>query len=74
MAGICERECMGRGLGVEPLTLTKCHSFMKPWKGGNPSVAKSQLKSIKGKISFFISWHDACRPRFGGNWLKYNDK
>ena len=26
-------------LGNEPMTLTRCQS-LKPWKGGNPSVAK----------------------------------
>ena len=42
------------------------------------------FKGIKGKFYFFksfsfsslllllISWHDACRTRGGGNWLKYN--
>ena len=24
----------------EPLTMRRCHSFLKPWKGGNSSMAK----------------------------------
>ena len=38
--GVCKGECMMRTPGNEPLTLTRCHSYMKPWKGGNPSVAE----------------------------------
>ena len=34
------RECMGHSPGDEPLTLMRCHSYMKPLKGGSPSVAK----------------------------------
>ena len=36
MIGMC-----GGGFvrGNEPLSLTRCHSFMKPWKGDNLSVA-----------------------------------
>ena len=43
------------------------------------------LKGIMGNIFFFfyssfsftsllslISWNDVCRPRGGGNWLKFN--
>ena len=33
-----EGECMGHWPKDEPLT--RCYSFMKPWKGRNPSVAK----------------------------------
>ena len=40
MVGICEGECIGCSLGDEPLTLTRCHSYMKPIKGGSPSVAE----------------------------------
>ena len=36
---VCEGECMGRSLGNEPLTL-RCHSYMKPLKGGSPPVAE----------------------------------
>ena len=32
-------ECMGCSLGYEPLTLTRCHSYMK-FLGGNLSVAE----------------------------------
>ena len=39
--GVCEGRCMWCCPGDEPLTLTRCHSFMKGLKGGNPSVAKS---------------------------------
>ena len=82
--GFCEGECTNRTHGDKPLTLTRCHSFMKPWKGGNPSVAKPTIKRKKESFYFFIylnftnlllaliSWHDAFRPRGGGNWLKYN--
>ena len=40
MAEVCEMECMEFSPGDEPLTLTRCHSLMKPLKGGNLSVAK----------------------------------
>ena len=40
MAGVCEGECMGCIPGDEPLTLTGCHSYMKPLKGGSWSVAE----------------------------------
>ena len=33
-------ECMERCPGDEPLTLTRCHSFMNPLKGGSPFVAE----------------------------------
>ena len=32
MVEVCEGECMGRSPRDEPLTLMRCHSFMKPWK------------------------------------------
>ena len=38
--GFVWRKCMGRSSGDKPLTMTRCHSLMKPWKGENPSVAK----------------------------------
>ena len=74
---------MGHSPGDEPVTLTKCHSFMKPRKGGNHLCSCPQLLGIKRKMSFFISfnfanllvlisWHDACQPHGVGNWLKYN--
>ena len=37
---IVRGECMGRRSGDEPLTLMRCHSKMKPLKGGSPYVAK----------------------------------
>ena len=33
-------ECVGRHPGDEPSTLTRCHSYMKPLKGGTSSAAK----------------------------------
>ena len=38
--GVCEGECMGCSPGDKPLTLTRCHSYMKPMKGGSPSAAE----------------------------------
>ena len=35
-----EGECMGRSPGDEPLTLTRCHSYMKPMKGGSLFLAE----------------------------------
>ena len=35
-----EGEYMGRSLGDKPLTLTRCHSYMKLLKGGCPFVAE----------------------------------
>ena len=55
MVGVCERECMWRSQGYEPLTLMRCHSYMKLLKGGSPSVAEQyNLKGIKGKFSLFF--------------------
>ena len=46
---------MGHSLGDEPLTLTRCHSYMKPLKDGSPSVGQAyNLKGIKGKCSVFL--------------------
>ena len=39
--GVCEGECTGCSSGDEPLTLMRCHSYMKPLKGGSPFVAES---------------------------------
>ena len=36
-------ECMGRRSGDEPFTLMRLHSYIKPLKGGSPSVAKSAI-------------------------------
>ena len=33
-------ECMGRSPGYEPLTLMRCHNYMKPFMGESPFVAK----------------------------------
>ena len=38
--GFSAGESMGHSLGDESLTLMRCHSFMKPLKGGDLSVAK----------------------------------
>ena len=46
-------ECMDCSPGDEPLTLKRCHSFMKPWKGGNSSVAKPKTSEHKGENFFF---------------------
>ena len=62
------RECMGHSLGDEPLTLIRCtvvdcHSYMKPLKGGSPSVGEPttyNLKGIKGKISVFLFFLMLC--------------
>ena len=43
MAGVCEEERAGRRLGDDPLTLTRCHSYMKPLKGGSPSEAEPTI-------------------------------
>ena len=40
MVGVCEGECVGYHPGDEPLTLMRCHSYMKPMKDGYLSVAK----------------------------------
>ena len=56
MVGVCEGECTGCGLGDEPLTLMRCHSLMKSWKGGNSSVAKPITYEHNWKIYFFISF------------------
>ena len=53
MAGACEGECMGRSQGDKLLTLMICHGFMKPWKGGNPSVAIPTTYEHKGENFFF---------------------
>ena len=36
---VCEGKCVGHHLGDEPLTLMRCHSYVKPLKGGSLSVA-----------------------------------
>ena len=40
MTKVCEGECVVRSPGDEPLTLTSCHRYMNPVKGGNLSVVK----------------------------------
>ena len=89
--GVRERECIGHYPDDEPLTLTRCHSceitqLYKALKGRKSVSGRNpQLRGIKGKISFFISfsftnlilqlisWHDACQPCSGRNYLKYNN-
>ena len=51
--GLREGEYVGRSPGDELLTLTRCHSHMKPLRSGSLSVAGPQHKGIKWKISFF---------------------
>ena len=38
--GFVRENFVGHYVGDEPLILTRCHSNMKPLKGGIPSVAK----------------------------------
>ena len=76
--GFLRGECMGRCPVDEPLTMTSCYSLMKPWRVEIRLWPSPQFKSIKGKITFFVSfsftnlllslilWHDACRPRGSG--------
>ena len=45
MAGVCKGECMGHSPGVEHLTLKRCHSYMKPVKGGSLSVAEPTTRA-----------------------------
>ena len=53
----CERECIGRSAGDEPLTLTRCHSCGLPQlyevlEGWNSVCGEAyNLKGIMGKIS-----------------------
>ena len=51
--GFVRGNARGRCLGNEPLTLTRCHSLMKPLKGEIRLWPRPQLQNIKGKISFF---------------------
>ena len=37
--GVCKGECMGHNPGDEPLTLKGCQGYIRPLKGGSPSVA-----------------------------------
>ena len=39
--GVVRGECMGRSPGDEPLTLPRCHSYMKPLKDRSQFVAES---------------------------------
>ena len=41
LRGFCEGECMRRGPGDEPLTLMRCHSYMKLVKGGSPFCGRA---------------------------------
>ena len=62
MSGVSsEGKCMERSPGDEPLTLTICHSYMKPLKGGSPSGAEPcNLKGIKRKISVVLLFLKFC--------------
>ena len=56
MAGVCKGECMGHSPGVEHLTLKRCHSYMKPVKGGSRLCGQAyNLKGIKGEFFCFSS-------------------
>ena len=57
--GVCEGECMGHSSGDEPLTLTRCHSYMKPVKKFFCGRAYN-LKGIKGKFSVFLIFLKLC--------------
>ena len=50
--GFVRGSAWGHNPGDEPLTLTRCHSYTKPVKGGSPFVPSLQLKGHKGKICF----------------------
>ena len=54
MVEFLREEYVGRSTRDEPLTLTRWHSYMKPLKGRNLSVAELQLKGIKGKFFSFL--------------------
>ena len=61
MAGVCEGECRGRSVGNEPLTLRDatvvgCHSYRKPLGGSSDCGRAYNVKVIKGKISFIVSF------------------
>ena len=74
MVKVCERECIGRCPGNEPLTLTRCHScelqkLYEAFEGGSPSMTKLTTLGHEGEILSFsftyllfslISGHDAC--------------
>ena len=61
MAGVYEGECMGHSPGDEPLTLKRCHSYMKPLKVSSHhgeyaschemSYSKRETKLIKENFS-----------------------
>ena len=44
MGVLFKEECMGCSAGDEQLTLMKCHSYMKPLKGGSLSVTKEDVR------------------------------
>ena len=55
MVGVCEGECMEHITGNEPLTLKRCHSYMKTWM--NMSVAELTISKVyRSKFLFFISF------------------
>ena len=51
--GFVRGECMGCCPGDEPLALSRCANLMKPWKGGNPPLAKPTTYKHKREIFFF---------------------
>ena len=80
---VCEGECMVRCPGDGPFTLMRCHNreMSQPYEA---LEMRKSVVGIKDEFSFFksftfinlqlsiFSWHNACQPRGGGNWLKYN--
>ena len=59
MAGVCERECMRRSQGDEPLTLTRYNSEMsQPYEalGGKTSVCgqADNLRAYRGNVLFYL--------------------
>ena len=60
MGGVCEGECMGCSPRDEPLTLTRCHSYIKPLKGGIRLWPTVQLKGHKGENFCFSSHLKLC--------------
>ena len=49
---VCEGECMQHSLGDESRTLMRCYSYMKPMKGGSPSVAEPTTFLLFLKLCF----------------------
>ena len=52
--------------GDEPLTLMRCHSFIKPWKDGNPSVGNPTTEGCKGENFLNGDTKDKLPPKYTG--------